>query len=223
MDLAYSFPSWSLGTLGWKLQLPVFRDWKHELPRHGFPTWRLGTSDDTGNEGIMDLLDFEAQGLYFEQEDVVGVKELIHSAAEHYAQGEAELPLLKAYFLAPESLNVLVALNRFYYYQHRLEEALTATSKALVVIRATIFFPEDWRELQLSYLNDASAASLTNVRLYLFTLKAIGFLNMRLGNLDLSQDIFEKLVDLDNKDRIGAKGLLELVIKRKNNVFITGD
>jgi hypothetical protein len=46
-------------------------------------------------------------------------------------------------------------------------------------------------------------------------LKAIGFLNMRLEFLDVSQGIFEKLVGLDSKDRIGAKGLLELVIKRK--------
>jgi len=160
----------------------------------------------------MDLLDFEAQGLYFEQADVAGVKEMIASAAENYADGDAELPLLKAYFLAPESLNVLVALNRFYYYQHRLEEALTATTKALVVIRSTIAFPEDWRELQPAHVSDAPAELLTHIRLYL---KAVGFLNMRLENLDLSQSIFEKLVELDSRDRIGAQGLLELVIKRK--------
>jgi tetratricopeptide (TPR) repeat protein len=164
----------------------------------------------------MDLLDFEAQGLYFEEPDVAGVKEMIATAAENYANGDAELPLLKAYFLAPESLNVLVALNRFYYYQHRLEDALTATTKALVIIRPKISFPEDWRQLQLSHINDAPANLLTQVRLYLFTLKAIGFLNMRLENLDLSQGIFEKLVGLDNKDRIGAKGLLEFVIQRKS-------
>ena len=163
----------------------------------------------------MDLLDFEAQGLYFEEPDVAGVKEMITAAAENYATGNAELPLLKAYFLAPESLNVLVALNRFYYYQHRLEEALTATLKALAVIRPLIGFPEDWRDLQPSHINDAPADLLTQVRLYLFTLKAIGFLNMRLELLDVSQSIFEKLVGLDSKDRIGAKGLLELVIKRK--------
>jgi len=166
----------------------------------------------------MDLLDFEAQGLYFEDADVVGVKELIDTAAENYGHGDTELPLLKAYFLAPESLNVLVALNRFYYYQHRLEEALAATSKALVVIRPAIAFPEDWRDLQLKHINEAPAALLTNIRMYLFTLKAVGFLNMRLENLDLSQAIFEKLVELDSKDRIGAQGLLELVIKRKTDV-----
>lgn len=166
----------------------------------------------------MDLLDFEAQGLYFEEADVAGVKELIATAAENYANGEAELSLLKAYFIAPESLNVLVALNRFYYYQHRLEEALSATTKALVVIRSTTDFPEDWRELQPNHISDAPAKSLTRIRLYLFTLKVVGFLNMRLENLDLSQSIFEKLVSLDSKDRIGAQGLLELVIKRKTDV-----
>ena len=153
----------------------------------------------------MDLLDFEAQGLYFEQPDVAGIKELIAAAAENYANGDAELPLLKAYFLAPESLNVLVALNRFYYYQHRLEEALSATTKALVVIRPTISFPEDWHELQPNHVNDVPANLLTEVRMYLFTLKAVGFLNMRLENLDLSQAIFEKLVSLDSKDRIRSE------------------
>ncbi|MEQ1620973.1 MAG: hypothetical protein ABL919_06175 [Methylococcales bacterium] len=166
----------------------------------------------------MDLLDFEAQGLYFEEPEVDGVKEMIAMAAENYADGDAEQPLLKAYALAPESLNVLVALNRFYYYQHRLTDALAVTTKALSVIRPMVSFPENWRLLELAHITETPAELLTQVRLYLFTLKAIGFLNMRLENLDLSQAIFEKLVSLDSKDRIGAKGLLELVVKRKVDV-----
>ncbi len=159
----------------------------------------------------MDLLDFEAQGLYFEEADAEGVKELIADASEKYAGGEAELPLLQAYFKSPDSLNVLVALNRFYYYQHRLEDALAATLKALAVIRPLVGFPEDWRELQLAHLQTVPAALLTQVRLYLFTLKAIGFLHMRLNDLDTSQAVFEKLVELDSKDRIGAQALLDLL------------
>jgi hypothetical protein len=94
---------------------------------------------------------------------------------------------------------------------------LHATHKALAVIRPLIDFPEDWRNLQQIHINETPANLLTQVRLYLFTLKAIGFLNMRLEYLDVSQSIFEKLVGLDSKDRIGAKGLLELVIKRKDD------
>ena len=165
----------------------------------------------------MDLLDFEAQGLYFENKDTPEVENMIAIASENYASGEAELPLLRAYFLAPNSLNVLVALNLFYYYQHRLDDALAATLKALAVIRPLIDFPEDWRELQPHHLSDTPANLLTQVRLYLFTLKAIGFLNMRLELLDVSKSIFEKLVYLDGKDRIGAKGLLELVIQRQRS------
>jgi tetratricopeptide (TPR) repeat protein len=165
----------------------------------------------------VDLLDFEAQGLYFENQDAPEVENMIATAAENYASGEAELPLLRAYFLAPNSLNVLVALNRFYYYQHRLEDALAATLKALAVIRPLIDFPEDWRDLQPHHISETPANLLTQVRLYLFTLKAIGFLNMRLELLEVSKSIFEKLVDLDGKDRIGAKGLLELVIKRQSS------
>lgn len=161
----------------------------------------------------MDLLDFEAQNLYFDEPDVPGVKELIASAADGYATGEAELLLLKAYFLAPGSLNVLVALNRFYYYQHRLEDALLATLKALAVIRPIIDFPDQWQNLQTGHITEAPSHLLTQVRLYLFTLKAIGFINMRLGRLVLSQQIFEKLVAVDSKDRIGAKGLLELLVQ----------
>lgn len=157
----------------------------------------------------MDLLDFEAEGLYFEQADVAGVKELIAQAAEDYSNGNAEFPLLRAYFLAPESLNVLVALNRFYYYQHRLEDALSATYKALAVIRASIDFPEHWQDLQQQHLDNTP--NLTQVRLYLFTLKAVGFLNMRLHRLELSEQIFEKLISLDSKNRIGAQALMDLL------------
>ena len=162
----------------------------------------------------MDLLQFEAQDLYFEREDGDEVQTLIKSASEAYAGGDAELPLLQAYLRAPESLNVLVALNRFYYYQHRLEEALLISEKALGLIRRELDFPEDWRLLESSHIVEAPKDWLTRIRLYLFTLKSIGFLNMRLENLNLSKAIFEKLVDLDSQDRIGAKGLLELVEKR---------
>lgn len=159
----------------------------------------------------IDLLDFEAQGLYFEQTDVAGVKELLAIAANHYSDGDAELPLLRAYFLAPESLNVLVALNRFYYYQHRLDDALSATYKALAVIRTSVNFPEHWQDLQAEHIDNAPPHLLTQVRLYLFTLKAIGFLTMRLQRLEQSQQILEKLVSLDSKNRIGAQALLDLL------------
>jgi tetratricopeptide (TPR) repeat protein len=158
----------------------------------------------------MDLLQFDASDLYFETEDSEDVRKLIRSASESYGSGAAELPLLQAYLRAPESMNVLVALNRFYYYQHRLAEALLIAEKALTLIRRDLDFPEDWRQLEMKHISEAPKDLLTRIRLYLFTLKSIGFLHLRMHNLALSRGIFERLVMLDDKDRIGAKALLEL-------------
>jgi len=159
----------------------------------------------------MDLLDFDPNELYFQQEDSPEVQQLIHKAGGAYENGDAELPLLQAFVRSPESLNVLVALNRFYYYQHRLSEALLISEKALRIITARLQFPEDWQTLQLNHISDAPKEQLSWVRLYLFTLKSIGFLKMRLYEMEPSKAIFEKLVALDREDRIGARALLELV------------
>ncbi len=164
----------------------------------------------------MDLLDFEAKRLYFQQADSEEVQDLIEQASGLYGRGEAELPLLKAYLRAPESLNVLVALNRFYYYQHRLNEALLISEKALNLLAASINFPMDWQQVDLAHINSAPKSMLSQIRLYLFTLKSVGFLQMRLENLTVSQRIFQKLILLDEKDRIGAKALLELNQQRQN-------
>ncbi len=162
----------------------------------------------------MDLLDFEARDLYFEQEDSPEVQQLIEQAGSAYEHGEAELPLLQAFLRAPTSLNVLVALNRFYYYQHRLSEALLISEKALRIIRSRLAFPEDWNTLELQHITEAPKEQLSWVRLYLFTLKSIGYLKMRMHQLEPSKAIFEKLTTVDREDRIGANGLLELVIQK---------
>lgn len=159
----------------------------------------------------MDLLDFEPHDLYYQQKDSPEVQELINQAGEGYENGEAELPLLQAFLRAPESLNVLVALNRFYYYQHRLTDALLISERALTIVSAKLPFSEDWRILQLQDIMTAPKEQLSWIRMYLFTLKSIGFLKMRLHQMDASKAIFEKLVELDREDRIGAQALLALV------------
>lgn len=159
----------------------------------------------------MDLLSFDAQELYFEHADSQEVQDLIRKASASYASGAAELPLLQAYLRAPDSLNVLVALNRFYYYQHRLAEALLIAQKTLGLVQRELNFPLDFEQLIPTHINDAPKILLTQIRFYLFTLKSIGFLNMRMENLSESCRIFKKLVELDERDRIGVKALLELV------------
>ena len=74
----------------------------------------------------MDLLDFDPEPLYFDDPLPPEVEALLRAAADGYAEDEAEAHLMRAYFLAPEQLTVLVALYRYFYYRHALDEALFA-------------------------------------------------------------------------------------------------
>ena len=72
----------------------------------------------------MDLQDFQGQLMYFDEPLPDGVEDLLNQASEAYGDGNAEWYLTQAYSIAPANMTVLVAMYRFYYYQHRLPEAI---------------------------------------------------------------------------------------------------
>ena len=93
----------------------------------------------------MDLQDFEAEDLYFNATIDPEIAELLEEAASLYPATETETLLLRAYFLDPEDLNVLVALYRYYYYQHRLRDALSVAQKSITASGKRLRMPDDWR------------------------------------------------------------------------------
>ncbi len=86
----------------------------------------------------MDLMDFDQAGLYFDEPVADTVQNLIAQAGDTYGDPGAEDLLLRAYFLAPEALIVLVALYRYYFYQHRLADALIVADRALRIVGARL-------------------------------------------------------------------------------------
>ncbi|EIJ41477.1 hypothetical protein BegalDRAFT_0559 [Beggiatoa alba B18LD] len=153
----------------------------------------------------MDLLAFEAQELYFDEPVNETVQALLDKAAQNYGEGTAELPLLQAYLFEPENLSVLVALYRFFYYQHRLQETLVIAQRAMKLIGIRLNFPADWRALTPASITPDM--SITFVRFYLFALKGAAYVNLRLGNLEEGGDMLNKILELDPEDRLGAKVL----------------
>ena len=158
----------------------------------------------------MDLLDFEGQDLYFDEHPDARAAGLIDQAAARYGDGEAELPLLQAFLLAPEDLTVLVALYRFYYYQHRLDFALEVAQRVLRVTAYRLGFPLDWRELSMPLLGAGAMRSMGMVRFYLLALKAAGYLLLRLDQLEAGREMLCKVTELDTSDRLGAGALLDV-------------
>lgn len=161
----------------------------------------------------MDLLDFDQAALYFDEAVDGRVETLIAEAGLSYG-GEAAEPLLhKAYFLAPESLLVLVALYRFYFYQHRLEEALEVADRALAISGRRLGFPVQWSRLHPEILGQAVLKSMGLLRFHLHVLKAAAYINLRLERFQTGKAMLEKLIELDTHDRLGAKALLDVVAR----------
>jgi len=159
----------------------------------------------------MDLLEFDGQALYFDEAVATDVADLLDQASAQYSDGEGELPLLRAYLLAPQSLMVLVGLYRFYYYRHRLDLALEVAHRVLAVAGERLRFPDDWRRLSKPFLGGGVMKSMGMVRFYLLALKAAGYLNIRLSNDAEGRAMLEKVIEMDAEDRLGAGSLLSVV------------
>jgi len=159
----------------------------------------------------MDLLDFSDCKLYFEDELPAEAERLIAQAAREYGEPEAEMSLLRAHLLAPENLSVLVGLYRYYFYQHRLADALVVAERAMQLSGRHLGLPTDWNLLDETRLGSAAANSFGLLRFYLLALKAASVVLLRLGQIADSRARLIKLASLDSRDQLGAGKLLEVV------------
>lgn len=159
----------------------------------------------------MDLHDFDTTSLYFDEPCPPRVEALIAEAAEGYASGEGELPLLQAYFLAPQQLVVLVGMYRYYFYRHRLADADLVAKRAMAISGDRLGFPTDWRHLDALGLGAGIRQSMGLARFWLMSLKARAILALREGRLEQARTMLDKLRTLDEMDRLGVQPLIDLL------------
>ena len=157
----------------------------------------------------MDLQDFQGQLMYFDEPLPDGVEDLLNQASEAYGDGNAEWYLTQAYSIAPANMTVLVAMYRFYYYQHRLPEAIDVAFQVMRGVAPTIGFPDNWEKQKFEHLAYGVMESFTRVRFYLLALKGAAYMNLRIGNIAEGVRMLNKVVENDSNDRLGAKALLQ--------------
>ena len=122
---------------------------------------------------------------------------------------EEALPLLAlARAAAPRHPAPLIALYRFHFYGHRLAEARAVGEDALAIARTAL--GPDFGDRPPS---DDAARHDAAVRFYLFTLKGLAYLNLRLGDLEEARLVLGELHRLDPQDRVGG-ALLSHVLAR---------
>jgi len=77
------------------------------------------------------------------------------------------------------------------------------------VVGPSIFFPAEWEEISSINLANGLLQSFTMVRFYLLALKGAAYLHLRRGEIELGVRMLNKVIALDSKDRLGARGLLQ--------------
>ncbi len=167
----------------------------------------------------MDLLEFKDTELYFEEALPAEIVALLDRASAGYGGDDAELALLRAYFMTPENLTVLVALYRYYFYQHRLRDALTVVERAIEIAADRLGLPRDWRRMDEGSLAVAASRSFGLLRFHLLAMKALGVVLLRLQEPVRARACLAKLADLDRRDQLGVRSLLQVV----DAVLATGD
>lgn len=137
-----------------------------------------------------------------------GAEHSLRLAAQSYGEPEAvERYLAQALELAPSHPAVYIALYRHHFYGGRVREALPYAQLCLSLARHELGLHGEWWDVvpDDARFGDVSAFA---PRFFLFSLKAYGYLQMRLGNLDEGRRAVDKVLQLDPWDRVGASVLL---------------
>lgn len=158
----------------------------------------------------MDLIDFDAQPLYFDEALPAGVLELIEAAGAHYGEPEADALLERAHVAAPTHLLVQVARYRYFFYNHRLAAAEQVVWHAIGIAAERLRLPASGHGITMVEFGSAVASSMTLTRFYLSAVKAAAYLKMRAGELAMAITLLEGIVSLDPADRLGAASLLNV-------------
>lgn len=122
----------------------------------------------------------------------------------------AQTLLEQAYALAPRHPATLIALYRFHFYGNRLRAAREVAVLALALAADLLTLPARWQDTK-------RVACFQNLqplpRFFLFTLKGLAYLNLRLGDLEQGRVAIRKLQELDPKDVVGHS-VLAVVLAR---------
>ena len=73
---------------------------------------------------------------------------LTEAGALWHDEAAAEAKVKKALALAPDALAARIGAYKFYFYRHRLAEALPHALSCVAFATAALGLPEDWRQIQ---------------------------------------------------------------------------
>ncbi|MGZ8196532.1 MAG: hypothetical protein ACXWTH_12980 [Methylosarcina sp.] len=130
-------------------------------------------------------------------------------ASSHADKAQAEQLFKQAQQMDRGCLQTYFALYKFYFYQGRLQEAEREVICALEEASRQGNFPFEYRRLAQESIQGKMYASEASL-FYLYTLKALAFIKLRLGQESEARLILAAIADLDPEDRCGASVIMSL-------------
>ena len=156
-----------------------------------------------------EVLPFYDDRVLFATQMPTQVNAILQQAVAAYEDTQrAESLLWQAQQLGPEQLAVYVALYKFYFYKNYLEDAERVVHMALAQCAERGDFTQDWQQLTPAS-TDWSVGDGPQ-RYYLYSLKALGFIRLRLDDAAMGKAVLQKLALLDPDDQVGGSVLLDL-------------
>lgn len=137
------------------------------------------------------------------------IEAILRQAANCYGDTtQAEFLLWTALKTDVECLGSYFSLYKFYFYKRMLPDAEEIALLALETAARQGGFNADWTQL------DANSVDWKRVdapqHFYLFTLKALAFMRLRLERPQESMALLAKLQELDPQDSVGASVIRDL-------------
>lgn len=121
----------------------------------------------------------------------------------------AESAVRSALALAPGDLDVRVAAYRFYFYNHRLAEAAQHAAEIIMLAARRLNIAIDWREVRPDDTGFDETDAVPSI--YLQSVLAWGYCMVRIGEEAEGRLALAKVVELDARDRFGARRLVAIV------------
>jgi hypothetical protein len=130
-------------------------------------------------------------------------------AASSIDQSRAESLFIQAQTLDSHCLQTYFALYKFYFFQKRLVDAERIVLAALKEAAQQGGFPNDYRQL-VQNPQQWNLYAGENGLFYLYTLKALAFIKLRLGLTEDARFVLSHMQQMDPKDLSGASVIMDL-------------
>ncbi len=140
------------------------------------------------------------------------IKQLLILAADNWQNTSlSEVYLNQALAKTNDSIDVLVAAYRYFYYKNNYQMALETASKVINKIKNTENLPDNWEQCKSILFNRREDEQ---IRLYLTAYAASGLVLAKIGEIEQAKTICMQIKEIDIKNEFQSASILLDILTR---------